>query len=158
MIMKIIRLILVASIGLAHAVQSQEMDWPQEIVGENGAVVVIYQPQVETFSGNDFEARAAVSVKTPSAGDVPLFGAVWIKAKLDANRDTRTAVLRHIEISDVRFADASDDQKDALAGLIEAELENTTLNITVDELLADLDLDTSGKPQADLQHTPPKIQ
>lgn len=158
MIMKIIRLILVASIGLAHAVQSQEMDWPQEIVGENGAVVVIYQPQVETFSGNDFEARAAVSVKTPSAGDVPLFGAVWIKAKLDANRDTRTAVLRHIEISDVRFADASDDQKDALAGLIEAELENTTLNITVDELLADLDLDTSGMPQADLQHTPPKIQ
>lgn len=158
MIMKIIRLILVASIGLAHAVQSQEMDWPQEIVGENGAVVVIYQPQVETFSGNDVEARAAVSVKTPSAGDVPLFGAVWIKAKLDANRDTRTAVLRHIEISDVRFADASDDQKDALAGLIEAELENTTLNITVDELLADLDLDTSGMPQADLQHTPPKIQ
>jgi len=157
MIMKIIRLILVASIGLAHAAQSQEMDWPQEIVGENGAVVVIYQPQVEAFSGNDFEARAAVSVKTPSSGDVPLFGAVWIKSKLDTNRDTRTAVLRDIEISDVRFADASDDQKGALADLIESKLENTTLNITVDELLADLGLDAANLPQANLQHTPPEI-
>ena len=65
MLRKITRLILIASLGLAHAAQSQQMDWPQEIVGENGAVVVIYQPQVEAFSGNDFEARAAIAVKAP---------------------------------------------------------------------------------------------
>jgi hypothetical protein len=155
--LKKVTLLLVALIGFAHAAQSQAKDWPQEIVGDKGAVVVIYQPQVESFSGNSLEARAAVSVKTPSAGDVPVFGAVWIKSKLDTNRDTRTAVLRDIEVSDVRFADASDDQKDALARFIESELENTTLNMTVDELLADLDYDSSGVRQADLKHAPPKI-
>ena len=155
--LKKVTLLLVALIGFAHAAQSQVMDWPQEIVGEKGAVVVIYQPQVETFSGNNIEARAAVSVKTPSTGDAPVFGAVWIKSKLDTNRDTRTAALRDIKVSDVRFADASDDQKDALARFIEAELENTTLNMTVDELLADLDFDAVGMAQADLKHAPPEI-
>ncbi|MGB5629723.1 MAG: hypothetical protein WBM57_10170, partial [Woeseiaceae bacterium] len=155
--MKIVKLLFVALIGFVHAAQSQAVDWPQEIVGENGAVVIIYQPQVESFSGNNLEARAAVSVKMASAPDVPVFGAVWIKSRLDTNRDTRTAMLRDIEISDVRFADATEDQKEALASFLEAELENTTLNITVDELLADLDFDASGMPQADLRHTPPRI-
>jgi hypothetical protein len=157
MTMKKVSLLLVALIGFVQAAQPQEMDWPQEIVAENGAVVVIYQPQVETFSGNTLEARAAVSVKMPAAPDVPVFGAIWIKTKLDTNRDTRNALLRDIEVSDVRFADANDDQKDALADLIESGLENTTLNMTVDELLADLDYDSSGLPQADLKHTPPEI-
>ncbi len=157
MTMKIVKLLFVALIGFVHAAQSQAVDWPQEIVGENGAVVIIYQPQVESFSGNNLEARAAVSVKMASAPDVPVFGAVWIKSRLDTNRDTRTAMLRDIEISDVRFADATEDQKEALASFLEAELENTTLNITVDELLADLDFDASGMPQADLRHTPPRI-
>jgi len=155
--MKKVSLLFVALMSLAHAAHSQAADWPQEIVGSNGSVVIIYQPQVESFSGNNLEARAAVSIKLPSAPEVPVFGAVWIKAKLDSNRDTRMAVLRDITVSDVSFADASDDQKDNLARFIESELENTNLNMTVDELLADLDYDPSGQPQADLKHTPPEI-
>jgi hypothetical protein len=155
--MKKVSLLFLALLGFAHAANSQAVDWPQEIIGDNGSVVIIYQPQVESFSDNNIEARAAVSVKLPSAPDVPVFGAVWIKTKLDSNRDTRMAVLRDIEVSDVRIADASDDQKDALARFIETELESTTFNMTVDELLADLDYDPSGLPQADLKHTPPEI-
>lgn len=155
--MKTNNILLVGLICLAPIANSQEFDWPQEIVADDGAVVVIYQPQVETFSGNSFDARAAVSVKMVSLGDAPVFGAIWIEAKLDTNRDTRTAVIRDIEISDVRFADASDQQKENLADFIESKLEDTTLNITVDQLLADLNMESAGATQAELQHTPPEI-
>jgi len=145
-----------ALIACVSAVQAQETSWPQELVSDDGAVVLIYQPQVEVFTGNSIEARAAVSVKTAATGDVPVFGAVWIEAKLDTNRDTRTAVIRDIEISDVRFADASDAETGALAEFIETKLENSSIPISVDQLLADLDA-AEGAGQADLQHTPPKM-
>ena len=144
-------------IGSLSAAQAQDISWPQELDGDKGAVVVIYQPQVESFTGNNLEARAAISVKMPSTGNTPVFGAIWIKAKLDTNRDTRTAVIRDIDVSDVRFADATDEQKDALAELIESSIEGSSLQISVDQLLADLDGLGTGIEEADLKHTPPKF-
>ena len=143
---------------LAAPSQAQENSWPQELIGDGGNVLVIYQPQIEVFTGNSLEARAAVSVKSPSSGNVPVFGAIWIKAKLDTNRDTRIARIRDIEISDVRFADASDDDRDKLANLIESGLEGSTLTISVDQLLADLDTADINEKQVELKHTPPIIK
>ena len=155
--MKIAGLLPAVLIGLATMAHSQEITWPQELSGDEGGVVLIYQPQVEVFRGNNIEARAAVSVKTAASGNTPVFGAIWIESKIDTNRDTRTAIIRDIKISDVRFADASDDQKDALAKFIEAKVEGSTLTISVDQLLADLDAEGAGITQADLRHEPPKI-
>jgi hypothetical protein len=82
-----------ASIGLllfvASLLQAQELTWPQEIVAEDGSVIVLYQPQIEAFSANDLEGRAAISVKLASSGGVPVFGAIWFKGELDTDRDTK---------------------------------------------------------------------
>jgi len=155
--MKYIGTFLAILIGAMSAAQAQEISWPQELGGDEGAVVTIYQPQVETFTGNNLDARAAISVRSPRSGDVPVFGAIWIKAKLDTNRDTRTAVIRDIDVSDVRFADASDEDKEALAGLIESSIEGSSLRISVDQLLTDLEGTGTNIEEADLRHTPPKI-
>ena len=155
--MKILGVLLAGLIGIVSVAQSQEIDWPKELSGDDDIVVLIYQPQVEVFTGNHLEARAAVSVKTPASGNVPVFGAIWIKAKLDTNRDTRTAVIRDIEISDVRIGDASDEQKEDLARLIETSVESSTLTISVDQLLADLDAAGTSVVEAELKHTPPEI-
>ncbi len=144
-------------IVLATSAHGQDISWPQELSGNDGAVLLIYQPQVEVFTGNSLEARAAVSVKMPASGNTPVFGAIWIEARLDTNRDTRTAVIRDIEISDVRFADASDDQRKKLADFIESSLVGSTLTISVDQLLTDLDTESSSVTEADLKHTPPII-
>ena len=154
--MRILTALLFGLAGLTNVVLAQEISWPQELVGDDGSVVVIYQPQVEEFTGNSIQARAAVSVKAAASSGVPVFGAVWIKAKIDTNRDTRTAVIRDIDISDVRFADATDAAAEALANFIESNLESSTLRISVDQLLADLDA-AEGTSSADLKHTPPKI-
>ncbi len=144
-------------IVLATSAHAQDISWPQELSRDDGAVLLIYQPQVEVFTGNILEARAAVSVKTPASGNMPVFGAIWIEARLDTNRDTRTAVIRDIEISDVRFADASDEQKERLASFIKSSVVGSTLTISVDQLLADLDTESSSLSEADLKHTPPII-
>jgi len=155
--MKISGIMLAGLISLSTVAYSQEISWPQELHGADGAVLLIYQPQVEVFTGNSLEARAAVSVKAPTLGNTPTFGAIWIKARLDTNRDTRTAVIRDISISDVRFADASDDQREKLAIFIENSVVGSTLTISVDQLLSDLDAGSTGVAEADLKHTPPII-
>ncbi len=155
--MKYSALLLAGLVGFTSAAHSQDIGWPQELRGDDGSVVLIYQPQVEVFTGNSLEARAAVSVKTVSSGNVPVFGAVWIKAKLDTNRDPRTAVIRDIEVSDVRFADAGEEQKESLASFIEERLEGSSLAISVDQLLADLDVAGSDVGEVNLKHEPPEI-
>ncbi len=155
--MKIIAWPLLGLVGFSLTAQSQEFSWPKELHGDNGGVVIIYQPQVEVFTGNNLESRAAISVKTPETGNEPIFGAVWITAKIDTNRDTRTAVIRDIEISDIRFADASDEALDTLAQFIETSLESSTLTLSVDQLLSDLDVDNSDLAVVELKHSPPKI-
>jgi hypothetical protein len=146
---------------ISSLVYAQETGWPQELSGENGAVVIIYQPQSEVFTGNSLEARAAVSIKTSASDNAPIYGAIWIKARLDTNRDTRTAIIRDIEVSDVRFADASDDQIENLRTFIETSVNGSSMAISVDQLLADMDADLEtdepGIAEADLKHAPPEI-
>jgi hypothetical protein len=66
--------------------QAQDLSWPQELEADNGSVVLIYQPQVEEFSGNSLEGRAAVSVKSAATNNVPVFGAIWFEANRDYSR------------------------------------------------------------------------
>ena len=155
--MRLSRICLALLIFAVSELPAQEFTWPQEFTGENGSVVVIYQPQIEEFSGNNLEGRAAVSIKLASSGGVPVFGAIWFRGELETDRDTRTAVLRDIDISDVRFADARDEQTQQLADFLEERINQSRIVFTVDELLTGLDADTSALARADLKHTPPTI-
>ena len=144
-------------IALATSVQAASISWPQEVVADDGTIVLVYQPQVEEFSGNSLAGRAAVSVKSPSTANAPVFGAIWFEAKIDTDRDARTAVIRNVDIIDVRFADASDEQMQKLGELLEGQLERSRFTISVDQLLADLDAQSAGGAEAELKHNPPKI-
>ena len=77
----------------ASAAHTQEITWPQELTADDGSVILIYQPQVEGFDGNAIEGRAAVSVRRPTSGDAPVFGAMWLAARIDTDRDTRTGSI-----------------------------------------------------------------
>lgn len=132
-------------------------DWPQQLVADDGSVVLIYQPQIEQFTGNRIEGRAAVSVKRPSSGNVPVFGAIWLVARIDTDRDTRTAIIRDIDIGEVRFADADEQEQQSLAAFIEEQVEGSSFTISVDQLLADLEVGEGDSSGGILKHDPPKI-
>jgi len=153
--MKPQKILMATLVFVATLAQAQDISWPQQLQADNGSVVIIYQPQVEEFSGNSIEGRAAVSVKRPSSDNVPEFGAIWFQARLDTDRDARTAVIRDIEISDVRFADARKEDMQELADFIEGQIEDSSFEISVDHLVADLTAD--GASSANIKHDPPKI-
>ncbi|MBT4520541.1 MAG: carbohydrate-binding family V/XII [Halieaceae bacterium] len=148
---------LLGPLVLFFAAWVEATEWPQELSASDGSVVLIYQPQIETFSGNNLEGRAAVSVKSAATGNAPVFGAIWIVAELDIDRDTRTAIIRDVEVTDVRFSDASDDERAALAALIESNVGGTQMRISVDQLLADLDAQSGEFEEVALKHEAPEI-
>ena len=135
---------------------AQDIEWPKELETESGTVVV-YQPQIEALDGNSLDAMAAVAVKTRANGGVPVFGAVWIQARLDTDRNTRTATIRDISITDVRFADATDEDKGKLAAFLEESVRGAAISISMDQVLADLDESGAGIAAQSLKHDPPKI-
>ena len=133
---KILAALLAIVAVTASATHAEPISWPQELDADSGATVIVYQPQVETFSGNAIEARAAVAVKTPESGNVPVFGAIWMQAKLDVDRNTRTAIIRSISVEDVRFADASESELQDLATFIEGALGVSSMSVSYTHLRA----------------------
>ena len=78
--------------------------WPIEVVLED-LLVVIYQPQPEVFEGNRLEGRFALSAQPSGGDDEPVFGTAWFQARVDTDRDERSAVVRNIEIVRIHFPD-----------------------------------------------------
>jgi hypothetical protein len=144
-------LLLIASMATA-----EDVGWPVEIEAEGGWTVTLYQPQVDDFVGNDLETRAAVSVVGPGVPE-PVFGAVWITARLDVDRDARVVRVAAVRVPDVRFAEASEEAKQKLARLLESEIPTWNIEISLDRFLADLEAFDERTSVQGLKHDPPTI-
>jgi hypothetical protein len=144
-------LILSAVSALSSAVQ-----WPQEFSTPE-AQITIYQPQLESFEGNLLSARAAVSVK-PAGSDEQVFGAIWIDAKVSTDTDERIVYLVSAEVTAAKFPEAEPEQLEWLAKVVEAEIEGWGLEMSLDQLIAALDLADKETAVAEhLNNDPPRI-
>ena len=76
---------------LAASLHADESDWPRKIEVETG-VLTIYQPQPESFVGNTLKARAAISFVSKGEKE-PIFGAMWVKATVETDRQARVIRL-----------------------------------------------------------------
>jgi hypothetical protein len=132
--------------------------WPKAIVS-NGYTIKIYQPTVESYSGNTVKARGAFSILSPGKED-PIFGALWLNATLQTNRDNRTAILEKVKIDEIKFAGDSNASNVArLKALLEREIPKWDMVISLSQLEASLEGDGSNNPVSseNLSTTPPKI-
>ncbi len=131
------------------------VEWPQRFEFSNG-VAIMYQPQPEAFHGNRLEGRAAVVVEL--LDQEPAFGAVWIEADVNADRDERLATITSIRITRVRFPDRNAEQEQKLKDLIEREMAGASLQISLERLLASLALVEKARAEAlRLSVAPPDI-
>lgn len=145
-------LLLAAPDGEARAQEG----WPRQIDLPE-AEIVVYQPQPETFEGNNVTARTALSI-TPSGSDTPVFGAVWLTSRLSTDRDTRTATIEDITVDRVVFPESTDEQQEQLSDILESEIPKWNLEISLDRLLTTLELADQRKEIAQgLDNTPPEI-
>jgi hypothetical protein len=139
---------------------SQEEDiegWPREIDTAKG-LVVIYQPQLDRFEGNAMEARAAVSI-TPKSRTEPVFGAVWLKAHVATDFDTRTVEIVDVQVPKVKFPDATEEQEQEFSEHLAQQIPTWDLSLSLDRLLAMLDLaDTRRMVAEGFDDKPPKIE
>jgi len=146
---------LVSSAGLLSVRAESDGGWPRQI--EAGvAKVLIYQPQLESFEGNELTWRAAVSVAID--GEEPGFGAVWATSRVETDRDTRMVSILEIRIDRVRFGEASPEHQQQLADLLEREIPSWDVELSLDRLLAGLDaIEGAAAGATDLATRPPKI-
>lgn len=132
------------------------LGWPQKIEGEKGSVI-IYQPQIESFTGDKLEARAAVSVTTIEH-TTPVFGAMWFECRVSTDRDERTVTLLDIKVSIAKFPEAKEENVDKVIAFVEAEIPKLEFILSLDGLLASLETDESGAmKQENYDNSPPEI-
>ncbi|MEE8528729.1 MAG: carbohydrate-binding family V/XII [Gammaproteobacteria bacterium] len=112
--------------------------WPREIQVPQGTVV-IYQPQPQTLDGNQLDARAAVAVELKDS-EAPVFGAVWFTARLETDRAERTATLADISVTRTRFPEQNEAKAARLKNLLETEIPKWGLSISMERLLATLEI------------------
>jgi hypothetical protein len=145
---------MVVAVLVALPLVAQDEGWPKEIE-EGEYTVTLYQPQVDVFTEDLIEGRAAVSVKKGAAE--PTFGAVWIRARLATDRDTRNVDILTVEVPTVRFPEATEEEQRQLAELLEREIPTWDLDLSFDRLLASLEILEGQVHELELKNDPPKI-
>jgi hypothetical protein len=154
---RLLAILLLVAVTLPVAAQDQqENSWPREIAIPGG-VVVVYQPQPEKIEGNVLTGRTAVAVELANL-DQPIFGAIWFTARLDTDREERIATLAEITITNVRVPEENEAKSGDLVQLLETEMPKWQLPISIDNLLATLEVVDARTAAAEgLKNEPPKI-
>jgi len=132
-------------------------NWPKEILAKSGGgKITIYQPQPESYVGVKLTGRWAVSVRLNSTAE-PVFGAMWFEATLNTEKDSRTASLESIKITNARFTDSVKPETiKKVNAFIESEMIKWNLEISVDELITSVNAEQRINDSA-LKMDPPKI-
>jgi hypothetical protein len=136
---------------------AQDIGWPRE-KSNASATIIYYQPQLDEWKGfRELDARMAVSIRTKT--EQPTVGIVYLKARTDANLDTRNVVLSQFEVVSTKFPSLDQAGATAMDQLVKTFLSPTaTLNISLDRLLAELEeKKQDDTPVAPVKNDPPKI-
>jgi hypothetical protein len=143
---------------LSYLTRAQDQ-WPKTINASDGSIIRVYEPQAESFKGNILKGRAAFSVS--HAGDTaePVFGTFWAAATVETDKDSRTVHILAVNVPNLRLARDTDQNKiNFLRTELESGLRRLNLNLSLDMLLASLDLSTEEKGLSKgLSTAPPNI-
>ena len=131
-------------------------DWPREVLSSEGTITM-YQPQIESYSGNSLKARAAVSIILEGK-DEPIFGAIWVDCRVMTDRPTRTVKLEEMEVRRIRFPSGTDADTAKIAAALEEMIPRFDLTFSLDLLLVSVETAQKERETAhELELIPPKI-
>ncbi len=133
-----------------------QQDWPKSITGNNGEQIKIYQPQVESYSGNTLKSRSAVSV-IPDGKTDPVFGAFWWQANVTDNG--RTVTVQSMDVTNIKFPDGVDDAATAsIKDKLESSIPQMNISLSKDDIENSLNnTQQQVKLSSSFNNTPPKI-
>ncbi len=131
--------------------------WPRQVKSGTDTFL-IYQPQLESWSNNQLEGRAAVSVGIAGSKN-PVFGVIWFTARTEVDKVNRVVFLEDLNITRTSFPSAPGRAAAWQAALQEDEKGKRTKAISLDRLEADLGILTERKvgESRPLHNAPPQI-
>jgi hypothetical protein len=89
----------------AMADQATDIGWPRQIQ-KDGNTIILYQPQIERWDGNQLQSRTAVAVETATAAQ-PTYGVIWLSARTEVDKERRLVTLEDCRIQrDLSHRDA----------------------------------------------------
>ena len=108
--------------------------WPRRIAAE-GATILVYQPQLDTWKGNQLEAYAAVGVRI-TATKTTDYGVIWFSARTEVDKVNRLVTLEDFKITKQNFPTLPENGSAYVQGLTNHA--PWTQTIPLDELQASL--------------------
>jgi hypothetical protein len=129
--------------------------WPRDMTLSN-ARVVIYQPQIESWTGNELKFRVAIQLKPNDAKDAT-FGVVSSSARTSVDRVARLVDLDDFGVFEIRFPTLPDNGRAYTHELTRA-VERALATISLNRLEASLAASDTVKPAVQpVDNTPPNI-
>lgn len=157
--MKMLRTILPFLLSTFFFVSAKAEDqWPQTITASDGTIIKIYEPEPESFQGDILKARSAISILENGQSD-PTFGTFWEIATVQTDRDNRQVNIESVKIPNLKLPGDPDANKiNYLKTTLETEIPRLGINLSLDNVLASLDMNAEEKKLSkDLNNNPPKI-
>ncbi len=118
------------------ALSAQDYSWPRQITVPQGEII-LYQPQPESLVGNQLTARGAFALK-PTGRPDPIFGAMWMTATVDVDRDSGQAWIHGLKVTRTRWADATADQQQRFTQIVETDFPAAGFHITLERFTASM--------------------
>jgi hypothetical protein len=130
--------------------------WPRQIEA-NGAVVLIYQPQIDSWQGNRLSARSAVAVRPPNSQSAS-FGVVWITARTAVDKERGVVLLDDIQIPKVSFPTMPAATQQAYLAAARKHVPSAVQTVPLQEFEANLAAgQASASTAVPVVNTPPRI-
>jgi hypothetical protein len=139
-----------ACISVASA---EDPGWPRR-VDKDGATLIVYQPQVDSWNNfTDLDGRFAISL-TPPAGK-PVVGVVVVHGQTDTNAEDDMVTIHDLSVKSTEFPSLNAANAAQMDQLTKAILPQT-VDISMRRLVACVPKKETG-PTVELNNTPPAI-
>jgi hypothetical protein len=135
-------------------------DWPRAIIGSDGGLLYIYQPQPDSFTGNILRFKAAFSY-VGKGKDSPAYGSFYALTGVDIDKDSRMVSVLLANVLMLGMSGLQDSARiDYLKETIECGMPGAAIDIPLDELVSFLPLPANEEdPRFDARYRnePPRI-
>ncbi|MBK8175126.1 MAG: hypothetical protein IPK66_07635 [Rhodospirillales bacterium] len=130
-------------------------EWPRTYQLADASVAV-YQPQVESWQGNQLTFRGVVAA-TPSGGNAAAFGVIWGAARTSVDPVSRLVMLQTVTLTRSNFPTLPDNGAGYLSEL-QQDLSSAPQTVSLDRLEASLAASGAARvPTVAVSNTPPSI-
>jgi hypothetical protein len=135
----------------------EDQEWPQELLGGDGSMVLLYQPQVESWKDYKvLRARMAVALRIAGTGN-PVLGAVTLEGDTATSSEEGKVRVSNLRIVEGRFPALSPGESDRLLNALRSRMSKEDVIVSLERITAYLERAEATLKPAPLKSDPPRI-